>query len=222
MRVDISIHIPRIIVALKVFHDSSIQGTQHKNVLLPDSKFSWVLASGCKKGKCNKWTMFKSPLSHLRDYDGKKPSREDRVDYAVSTLDEVVGDGNELFFVREQLRLLLQSRKRYSSDLLIFASCIYYGIAAVYRSSRDSNQLVLPQSSYIRRLSLNVNNKPNIESSHLDYLRKRVSVLSDRERLVNVLSDEILVKNGVSYKGGKITGARKTLRRLLTAFSHSS
>ena len=134
----------------------------------------------------------------------EKTSHEDRVKYALTTLDEVAGGDNEFYFVREQLRLLLQNRKRYSSDMLIFASCIYYGIAAVYRSSRDSNQLVLPQSSYIRRLSLNVNNKPNIESSHSDYLRKRVSVLSDRERLVNVLSDEIHVKSGVS--GGKIIG----------------
>ena len=82
---------------------------------------------------------------------------------------------------------------------------IYYGNAAVYRSLRDSNKLVLPHPSYIRRLSLNVNTEPNIESNHLDYLRKRVSVLSDRERLVNVLLDEIHMKSGVSYKGGKIT-----------------
>ena len=127
MRVDICVQIPRIIVALKVFHDLTIQVT-HNDVLLSDSKFSWVLASGCKEGKCNKWTIFESLLSHLRGYDGKQPCREERLEYALTSLDEVAGDDNEIFFVREQLRLLLQIRKIFDSCIyirLILDSCIY-------------------------------------------------------------------------------------------------
>ncbi|KAF2887282.1 hypothetical protein ILUMI_18892 [Ignelater luminosus] len=45
-----------------------------------------------------------------------------------------------------------------------------------------------------------------IDESHKNYLAEKIKHLSDREKYVHVLLDEIYIKSHVSYKGGKIEG----------------
>jgi len=64
--------------------------------------------------------------------------------------------------------------------------------------------LTLPHPSYLSKLSI----KPNagITNTHLKYLLTKIKTLTDDEKVVNLVLDEIHVKVSQSYKAGKLQG----------------
>ena len=83
---------------------------------------------------------------------------------------------------------------------------------SLYTCLRDSGVLVFPHLNYLRKLSLSTGVKClSKENSHEQFLRETFSSLRSEEKLVNVLLDEIHVKKGLSYKGGKIYGTSVNL-----------
>ena len=46
-----------------------------------------------------------------------------------------------------------------------------------------------------------------ITDSHINYLKKKLSTLTEDEKIVNLLLDEIHIKPNLTYKSGKIQGS---------------
>ncbi|KAK4884730.1 hypothetical protein RN001_001001 [Aquatica leii] len=113
----------------------------------------------------------------------------------------------KLKFIGEQINLLNSNKRTYCTDTLIWASTISFTFPGAYRLIEDSNILTLPNSQYLKRLLLKLGpNNSGINGNHVKYLTEKRKVLSDKEKYVILLLDEIYVSSNISYKGGKIEG----------------
>ena len=126
--------------------------------------------------------------------------------------------------LKEQLLLSNYKQKRYSSELILLASTIYYSSPSTYNTIRDNGFLVLPHTRWIRKLSSSSfdSSDPNC---HYSYLKQRLCGLKEEEKLVNVLLDEIHIKPNLQYKGGKLHGTadnRYDLAKCIQVFMISS
>lgn len=201
--------VAKFLASLKVFSDMSVI-VYYGNSTVSLKPFSSLLS---KENKLTAWTSFDSLLSRLSNYNESSCSNQDKIYNAFKILDEEMEEKLGLNFhkycrLKEQMLLLGENRKRYSSDLMIFACNLYYSSPSSYHFIRENSFLSLPSVSYLRKLGLGSNvNVPGITSSHINYLKERISDLNEDEKLVNVLLDEIHVKSNLQYKAGKIQGS---------------
>ena len=200
--------IPKIVSSVQIESDLSVT-LQHNNVPLSSKKFEWILGEA---GICDRWSKLESLLSNINSFSGKDIVVDKRK-YAVSLLEEIYEDtvaptSSKFNFIKEQLDLLEMNPPRYSPELLVFASTMFYSNPSAYRYIRDSDYISLPHPDYLRKLSCNCQiNSTGFNDSHKRYLQQHLSGLSEEKKLVNLLIDEIHVKSKLSYKAGKITGA---------------
>ena len=128
-----------------------------------------------------------------------------------------------LWFICEQLRHLINSRQSYSPDFLIFASVFYNVSPHAYRFIRDSGKLVLPSYSTVRRITVSSAMSPSQEQSSntfLHYVSQKFKSLSSSDYHVNLLIDEIHLRQYFDYVGGQVVGsAHNTMQAATTAFA---
>ena len=205
---------PNIEVSFKVMCDLTVK-VWYRNMPLPKSKFRWLLGD---ENVCKKWSAFDCLLSHLSSYNDKSVTDMDKLEYCISVLHEILEkratDENEsisskvLWFCTEQLALVSQKRKKYSPDFLIWACTVYYSSPSCYKLLRSSGIMNLPHPDYLRKLALKHGKfGSGLQSEHILYLKEIISCLKEKEKLVNVLLDEIHVQKRMSYKGGQLHGA---------------
>lgn len=114
---------------------------------------------------------------------------------------------DKLRFLVEQLKLLTMAPRRYSSDTLLWSFQIFALSPAAYSSIRES-YLTLPHPSYLKKLASVFTIKSGIKDNdvHEQYLTQKCASLSEDERRVVVMLDEIHITSKLSYKGGKLEG----------------
>lgn len=127
---------------------------------------------------------------------------------------------------------MLNARKiTYSPDILVWASTIFFTFPGAYCLLQESKILTLPSPRHLKRLLIKVgSNSSGLEDSHLNYLIEKQKLMTDKEKHVVPILDEIYVKSEVSYKGGKIesfasasrTNDEKMLATTIQAFMISS
>lgn len=178
-----------------ITNDFKIQ-IYYNNTELDMKKFQWVLG---KDLKCDRFSQIENLLSSL-----------DNVGVVSLTTREIVTDiitkmkllhnhvdcnknGKLLEFLEQQLVLWVSSKNKYSTELLIFSSSMFFMFPAAYRFLRDSGLLVLPHPNYIKTF--------NVGSNHSGIMHKKCL-----EETVNLLLDEIYVKPEINYKRGKLEG----------------
>ena len=103
-------------------------------------------------------------------------------------------------FIHEQLEHILKSAKgrRYSKNVLIFASQLLCTSTAAYRLLRNSCCVILPQEKIVRDLM----NK----SFQNEKLWTLFDSLKHEQRLVNVLFGEVKLKSTMRYSNSHVVG----------------
>ncbi len=159
-----------------------------------------------------------SAISNILAYLQAK-SRKDETKLARKFIQNCVTDLEEislgeehldqkLTFLCEQLQLLTvpKNARKYSPDLLSAALLWKTTSPALYKQLLAEGHLTLPSLSHLQRLSKAFTTDSGMSSSALSYLKLRIQGLSEREKLVVLLIDEIYSAQRIEYSGGKVFG----------------
>ena len=110
-------------------------------------------------------------------------------------------------FISEQLELLVSKKRNYSNDYLIFSSIFFNLSPHAYKFVRGSSKIILPCYTTIRKLSSSSSMDPFQEQSDktfLFYIKQKFKALTDSDKTVSLLLDEIHLKPYFDFKGGNI------------------
>ena len=124
--------------------------------------------------------------------------------------DQTFKHTNALKFVCEQLFLMTLDKFAYSPDLLVFSSLLHSFSPTTYRFIRDKGFLILPCHETIRRVFISKQLSPEFEqhdSNFLSYIKQKFKALSDADKTVILMMDEIHLKPYFDFKGGNIVGS---------------
>lgn len=208
---------PKITCSIKVFRDLNIE-VYHNDSAIPQKKFSWLF--GNNNSVISKWSMFESLISHCNSYVNQNSTLTcfDKIDLICKNLEQCASDliysheGDysvlikKLTFLKEQLNLSITPRPRYSTNMFLWASSIFFQFPGSYFILRDSEVLTIPHPAYLRRAIGNVSSEVGIKDSQVEYLKKKCQSLEPHEKVVNILFDEIHITPKIEYKGGKLVG----------------
>lgn len=107
-------------------------------------------------------------------------------------------------FITEQLDLIQRAKqgRRYSADIIVNAFMWKLTSTSLYKKLQ--NFFILPSDCQLRRLSTDM----NVESCRLDldYLRDRTSSLTEPEKIVTLMLDEVYTAQRVEYTDGAFIG----------------
>ena len=107
-------------------------------------------------------------------------------------------------FIVEQLQLFLlpKERRRYSTKTITMAFLWQLSSTSLYKKLRDL--LILPSMSSLQTYSSGL----TVKSGNLDvhYLKQRIEKLSDQERIVALLVDEVYTACRIEYSSGAFIG----------------
>ena len=126
---------------------------------------------------------------------------------SLENLDETDGDEyRKISFVIEQLQLLLTDKyaRHYSPQLMIMSFRIRNASTAAYTALLNENVLCIPSTTTLEKVTRRLNTSSGLDNS--SYLKMRVSKLSEFERKVLLIIDEIYIAKRVEYSGGEIIG----------------
>ena len=127
----------------------------------------------------------------------------DLIDDAVTNC-ECADHSKLLIFIASQLRLLTKSAcgRRYSNELIVLSFIWKMTSTALYK--KLSNFFCLPSIRRLQQLSTNNNVHPN--DIDLIYMMTRVRNLSDKEKIVNLIIDEVYTSTRIEYQNGEFIG----------------
>uniref|UniRef100_A0A6P7GTB0 Uncharacterized protein LOC114346153 n=1 Tax=Diabrotica virgifera virgifera TaxID=50390 RepID=A0A6P7GTB0_DIAVI len=177
-----------------------------KDIQLSPQDLKWILPFDCK---LSRWSQLENMLSRysfcfesLNDNNFKITNICSEIDRVIENtdIDKIKGI---LAFVKNQLMLLTATRAKYSLPTVLFALTIYNQSTSCYNIIRQ--YLNLPTKRYLQMItsSFHVSPDDQLENNYLSYV---ASNLNDREKVVNLLVDEIYVNPGVHYHSQQITG----------------
>ncbi len=117
----------------------------------------------------------------------------------------------KLGFLCEQLGLVISTKnhRHYSPGLLASALLWKTTSTALYKHLLADSLLTLPSISHLQRLSKAFSAETGISASALSYLSLRIKDLSEKERIVTMMLDEIYSAKRVEYSGGKVYGLQE-------------
>nr|CAI5820247.1 unnamed protein product [Callosobruchus analis] len=189
-------NIPNITCSFKVKFNLEVE-VYYKNLKVPSCKFEWILSN------------------HLKGYDGNYiDSKEDAINFASEFIQKSLNVAFELTceqdlslfikkteFFKEQLGLTIMSKPRYSSNMLLWASTLYFQFPGAYKMLRDTGCLTLPHPIYLSQITADIKTDVGIKQSQIQYLKREV-----HEKFINILFDEIHIAPKVEYRGGVLRG----------------
>ncbi len=126
----------------------------------------------------------------------------------------------KLLFLAEQLSLALCQKKgrKYSSDLLAAAVMWKTTSTALYKQLLREDCLTLPTVSLLTKLSKSVTTDTGISQASIGYLSARISKLSERERYVVLMLDEIYCAERAEYASGRFFGSSGEMCKTVLCF----
>jgi hypothetical protein len=151
---------------------------------------------------------------------------KDAIQQCVSLLESILPElqqedsiiHSKIAFLTEQLELSLlkPKQRRYSAFLLASATMWQTTSTALYKQMYKSTLLNLPSVDYLQRLRSALSVETGLSTSTKNYLTARIANLSENNRLVSVLIDEVYSAKRIEFSGGKFYGlenaeATKTL-----------
>ena len=196
---------PKISICITIKIDLTIIIWYH-DVKLEQSKYSYILGKNCL---VDRWSKLENILNYCNSYNETACSVEDKLSYSIRLLQEYIDESGStckrLNFLVEQLLLYKTKAPYYSPETLLWSSMLYYSSPHGYKLIRNSDVLKIPHPSYLKKLSFNSDMlNSGMSDSHLNYLKKKIGILTEEEKLVNLLLDEIHIKPTLSYKAGNI------------------
>ena len=117
-------------------------------------------------------------------------------------------DRNKISFLVDQLRLtqMPKHHRTYSPSVLVAASNWNAVSPRCYKQILSTSLLTLPSRSTLHRIS-NVLSVQSSNSETLKYLRVKINNLSELDRIVILLIDEVYVQKALEFTGGKFFGS---------------
>lgn len=119
-------------------------------------------------------------------------------------------NNSALAFISEQLKLHTsnKARYRYSNNTMILASILQTISPHAYKYLRHCGVLILPHPDTVKSICSSLLTDPTMEERNmcLNYAKNLFKLLSDREKYVILLVDEIHIKPFLDYKAGNIVG----------------
>ena len=140
---------------------------------------------------------------------------DDKISMAVDTLDSCLNELDDdddryrhIKFLTEQIRLSLRAKytRVYSPQLLVMSYIIHATSAAAYRVLMNENVLCLPSLTTLKKVTRKLNDTSDSSLNNTDYLKIRLSKLSQFDRNVLVMIDEIYIAKRVEFSRGEIHG----------------
>lgn len=134
------------------------------------------------------------------------------VDLLDKCLDDVEDDDDKhrhIRFLTDQIRLALKIKycRVYSPQLLIMSYRLHAASAAAYRVMLNENVLCLPSITTLKKVTRRLHDNSDTGGlNNIDYLKLRLSKLSQFDRNVLVMIDEIYIAKRVEYSRGEIHG----------------
>ena len=162
--------------------------------VIPKSNFTLQ-----KNSLVSKWSQIDEIIAVVQSH---LPSDADYLREAINQLNRMSGmlDSPNFQFLQSQLEMLNTSLKgrRFSKHTIILAAQLLCISPAAYRMLRDSGAVNLPKEQLIRDL-LSSSFAENSLSSLLHELRPE-------QRLVNILFDEVKLKQAMRFSSGHVLG----------------
>lgn len=199
-----NLHGLQVTFSVKIQENLSVQ-VWKDSVLVPPKNSKWIM----KDSKLERWSQLENILSHFSMSHDDNEDINMLFEKAICLLEKVSQSGENdsrcLDFFIEQLKLskVTPSRRRYSSQSVVFAFCLYFTSPSAYRKLRDSF-LILPNVRYLQHLCQNVSCERGLMD--ISFLKKELACLTEKDILVNLLIDEIHVKPRLGYRGEKLIG----------------
>ena len=111
-----------------------------------------------------------------------------------------------LTFIIEQLKLLSTSKfaRNYTSQMTVMAYVVHATSAAAYNALLESGVLCLPSVSTLKKVTKRLDSKTGLDNTA--YLKLRTSKLTEQQRAVVLIIDEIYVAKRAEYSGGEVQG----------------
>lgn len=182
-------------------------------VPVKSTRFADLLTNG-KVTTLSQLVNIMSRVKHWRIENSAKASSTDDacasrlIDMAEDLLEaaETLVKSPTVGFVSEQLKLSRQpsSNRRYSQQLLILAYLIYSTSPSAYKAMLDQDALCLPSDRTLRFITAKVGSTKGLDSEQ--YLQLRASKLSQMEKTVTLVIDEIYIARRIEYSSGQLTG----------------
>ena len=107
-------------------------------------------------------------------------------------------DSRAFQFIQDQLQLLLtpHNRRHYCKHTIVFALELLGVSPAAYRLVSNSKTMILPSERLIKSLLSNTFQDENLSNIF--------EILQPRQRIVNIIFDEVKLKQVTRYSGGYI------------------
>jgi len=203
---------PKISLSLSIDSDLSfdLHAFEHK---IPESEYLGLLQT--KRGIISKVDEVLNLLAFLKNRPSSgssfpKLSVEDVIRRLEDALvsDEILSSNGRFKFAIEQLKLSLKDlgMRRYSPTLMAAAALWEATSPALYRLLLKDENLSLPSVCHLKRFSQSLGVEAGISHSTCEYLKKRISRLNSRQRIVNLLFDEVYSSRRCEYSNGKFYG----------------
>ena len=134
------------------------------------------------------------------------------IEEATHCLDEDVDETvlKRWQFLIEQMKLSFIKKKalRYSPELLSLALTWSLCSPNLYKRIQEENILSLPTIAHLKRLSKAFDFSTGLDENTLKYIAARTKNLTDREKVLVLMIDEIHSAKRIEYVGGKVQGLK--------------
>ena len=168
---------------------------------LPASRVKHI----CKFERIERFSDVSNILAFLRSDLNLKENQKDQLKLCVSNLstfieaqDEASDEYKKLLFLRDQLALINKTHRRYCSSFVWTALTWFKTSPALYRLIQKDGLLTLPSIRYLKQISSSFSLETGLSTGVCSYLKTRISALSQEERTVVLMIDEvILCKNKI-------------------------
>ena len=210
--------LPELLYGLVLKKDLSFSMCMN-NLPVPATSFKHLLFN---PGLVGSQTELSNVLAHLKSlYEGKAATDDfSRISFLSNKLEELSKQDGvsedislKLKFWTEQIRLSLVKKKarRYSPDTLAMATMWSTTSPALYKQLLQEDLIALPSQGYLKRLTQALNVSTGLSAETITYIQTRVKGLTEREKIMLLMMDEIHTAQRVEYAGGKVEGLKSDL-----------
>ena len=190
------------------------------------------VAQHCKQNKVTSCVGVLNILAYLKGIAEEKGLQStNTVEYCISLLEKSIPDLEEevsrkVAFLKEQLKLSITNKfgRRYTPDLLSMTVLWKNVSNALYKQIYEEGILTVPAPKYLDSLTsaFKVEGgtvEGDVPQTTKQYLKTRLSSLNERQKLVNLMLDEVYNAKRVEYSGGQFYGyENQTVTKTILGF----
>lgn len=177
--------------------------------LAPRKYFEHII----KKDKISMLSQVTNMLVVLNNMPDIGSSADEKITQSTNLLEKAIPDlsdqaARKISFSIEQIKLALSApgQRRYSSSLLAMSAMWLAASTSCYKVIEQDDVMTLPTQRHIQHVCSSMTHGAGFSVQTIEYLSKRASNLTDQEKKVSVILDEVYNAKRVEYVGGCFAG----------------